>query len=72
MAPGESRIGLDADGHAVVIIELCSPDGEALVQARTGDLNTFVERMSKAVAPGTESSHMNMDATIDAILADAA
>ena len=30
----------------MVIIELCSPDGEALVQARTGDLSSFVERMS--------------------------
>jgi hypothetical protein len=59
---------LDADGHAVVIIELCSPDGEALVQARTGDLSAFVERMSKAVAPGVESEHLDVDATIAAIL----
>ena len=63
---------LDADGHAVVIIELCSPDGEALVQARTGDLSTFVDRMSTAVAPGTESTHVNIDAAITAILAEAA
>jgi hypothetical protein len=60
---------LDADGHAVVIIELCSPDGEALVQARTGDLTTFVERMTALVAPGTESDHMDVDATIAAIFA---
>ncbi len=60
---------LDSEGHAVVIIELCSPDGEALVQARTGDLCGFVERMSKAVAPGTESEHVDIDAAIDAILA---
>ena len=59
---------LDADGHAVVIIELCSPDGEALVQARTGDLSAFVERMSKAVVPGSESAHLDVDATIAAIL----
>lgn len=58
---------LDAEGHAVVIIELSSPDGEALVQARTGDLSAFVERMSKAVAPGTESEYLNLDATIAAI-----
>ncbi|HET7735071.1 MAG TPA: SsgA family sporulation/cell division regulator [Nocardioidaceae bacterium] len=60
---------LDADGHAVVIIELCSPDGEALVQARTGDLTTFVERMTTLVAPGTESDMMDVDATIAAIFA---
>jgi hypothetical protein len=59
---------LDADGHAVVIIELCSPDGEALVQAKTGDLRAFVDRMSKAVQPGSESEHIDVDATIHAIL----
>jgi hypothetical protein len=59
---------LDADGHAVVIIELCSPDGEALVQARTGDLSSFVERMNKAVVPGTESDYLSLDAAIAAII----
>ena len=58
---------LDSEGHAVVIIELCSPDGEALVQAKTNDLSTFVERMSAAVAPGNESEHLDMDAAIAAI-----
>jgi hypothetical protein len=59
---------LDAEGHAVVIIELCSPDGEALIQARTGDLSAFVERMGRVVAPGGESDHLDVDATIIAIL----
>ena len=63
---------LDSDGHAVVIIELCSPDGEALVQARTGDLSNFVERMAKAVEPGTESSYVDVDAALTAIFAEAA
>lgn len=58
---------LDADGHAVVIIELSSPDGEALVQARSGDLSGFVERMVRAVLPGTESEYLDVDATINAI-----
>lgn len=60
---------LDSRGHAVVIIELCSPDGEALVQARTGDLRTFVDRMSKVVKPGTESDLVDVDAAITAIFA---
>jgi hypothetical protein len=60
---------LDSDGHAVVIIELCSPDGEALVQARTGVLSSFVERMTAAVAPGTESDHIDVDAALAAIFA---
>ncbi len=60
---------LDADGHAVVIIELCSPDGEALVQARTGDLIAFVDRMTALVAQGAESALVDLDATIAAIFA---
>ena len=59
---------LDADGHAVVIIELCSPDGEALVQAKTGDLRTFVDRMGALVPTGAESEHIDVDAAIAAIL----
>jgi hypothetical protein len=59
---------LDSQGHAVVIIELCSPDGEALVQARTGDLTSFVDRMTKAVEPGTESALIDIDTAITAIL----
>lgn len=60
---------LDSFGHAVVIIELCSPDGEALVQARTGDLQSFVERMNQAVAMGSESELVDVDAAITAIFA---
>ena len=63
---------LDSEGHAVVIIELCSPDGEALVQAKTTDLSVFVERMNKAVELGNESAHLDMDATIAAIFANEA
>jgi hypothetical protein len=59
---------LDSDGHAVVIVELCSPDGEALVQAKTGDLSAFVDRMHKAVTPGAESEYLDLDAAIAAIL----
>jgi hypothetical protein len=51
-----------------VVVELCSPDGEALVQARSGDLTTFVERMVQAVQPGRESQHVDVDAAIFAIL----
>jgi hypothetical protein len=60
---------LDSDGHAVVIVELCSPDGEALVQARSGDVTLFVDRMTSLVAPGTESEHLDLDAAIAAIFA---
>ncbi len=60
---------LDTEGRAVVIVELCSPDGEALIQARTGDLTSFMDRIDKAVPIGTEHQHVNVDAAITAILA---
>ncbi len=60
---------LDSAGHAVVIIELCSPDGEALVQAKTGDLRSFVDRMYAVVATDKESALLDVDAAIDAIFA---
>lgn len=62
---------LDADGRAVVIIELCSPDGEALVQAKTGDLSLFVARMNSIVPVGSESEHVDVDSAIAALLAPA-
>jgi hypothetical protein len=59
---------VDNDGNSVVIIELCSPDGEALVQGRTADITAFVERMTRSVAPGAESALLDVDAAIAAIL----
>ena len=60
---------VDNDGNSVVIIELCSPDGEALVQGRTADIAAFVERMTRSVAAGAESALVDVDAAIAAILA---
>ena len=63
----------DNDAHPVVIIELCSPDGEALVQARTTDIVAFVEKMTVAVPLGAESANLDIDGAINAIFsADAA
>lgn len=63
---------LDNDAHAVVMIELCSPDGEALVQARTSDITAFVESMTQLVAPGAETHLIDIDGAIAAILTEAA
>jgi hypothetical protein len=60
---------LDNDAHSVVMIELCSPDGEALVQARTSEITAFVERMTAAVTPGAEAAHLDIDSAIAAIFA---
>jgi hypothetical protein len=61
---------LDNDARSVVIIELCSPDGEALVQARAADMTSFVERITAAVAPGEET--IDVDGAIAQIFAEAA
>src|SRR3712207_4377865 len=60
---------VDNDGNSVVIIELCSPDGEALVQGRTADITGFVERMTGCVAHGAESDLVDVDSAIAAIFA---
>jgi hypothetical protein len=63
---------MDDDARPVVIIELCSPDGEALVQARTPDVATFVRRTTALVAAGRESEFVDVDAAIAAIFASEA
>ncbi len=63
---------LDNQARSVVIIELCSPDGEALVQARTSDVTAFVEEMVAAVPQGAEGTYLDVDAAIAAIFADEA
>jgi Streptomyces sporulation and cell division protein, SsgA len=59
---------LDARGHAVTIIELSSPDGEALMQARSDDLCEFLRRTEDLVPTGTEGEHVDVDAVIGQIL----
>ena len=60
---------MDADGGEVVLVELCSPDGEALVQARAGELSSFLDRVTTAVPVGSESDLLDLDATVAAIFA---
>lgn len=61
---------LDSRARSVVILELCSPDGEALVQARTVDVTAFVEQMTAVVPQGEEGSYLDVDSVIGAIFAD--
>ncbi len=60
---------LDNEAQPVVIIELCSPDGEALVQASIADITAFVEKMTATVTPGAETDFLDVDAAIAAIFA---
>lgn len=60
---------LDAEGQAVVIIELHSPDGELLVQVATKDVYRFVNRTLAAVPLGTEGEHLDLDMLIGQLMA---
>lgn len=55
---------LSASGSAVVIVELCSPDGELLVQAPTRTISTFVNRMLASVPDGQEAAYVDLDAEL--------
>jgi hypothetical protein len=59
---------LDSDGHAVVLMELHSVGGEALVQVRACDIRSFGHRILSLVPRGTESQHLNIDAAVSALL----
>lgn len=59
---------LSANGSAVVIIELSSPDGEVLVQTNSRPITQFVTRMLESVPEGHESSYLDLDNGLQALL----
>ena len=59
---------LSSDGSAVVIIELCSPDGELLVQAGSRSVDRFVTAMLDSVPDGQESAFVNFDDELASLL----
>lgn len=59
---------LDAHGRAVVIIELSSPDGEALLQASTAEVCEFLLRAEAVVPKGTEAEHLDVDGLLARLL----
>ena len=60
---------LDDEGLAVLVIELCSPYGDAMVEIVLEDAVEFVTRMHDVVRPGEESGRLDLDAAITAIFA---
>jgi hypothetical protein len=61
---------LSSDGSAVVIIELCSPDGELLVQASSRNVSNFVSGMLASVPDGQESAFVDFDDELAQILSE--
>ena len=60
---------LSPDGRAVATIELCSPDGELLVQADSRSVDTFITKMLTSVPDGQESAYINFDDELAQLLA---
>lgn len=61
---------LSSSGSAVVIIELCSPDGELLVQAGSRVVAGFVAQMLASVPQDQESAFVDFDNELVALLND--
>jgi hypothetical protein len=61
---------LSNTGEAVVIIELCSPDGTALLQTPSRAVQRFVTSTYESVPAGRESAHVSIDALVAQLLAD--
>jgi hypothetical protein len=59
---------LSSEGTAVVIVELCSPDGELLVQAPSRSVDHFVANMLRSVPDGQESAFVDFDGELSALL----
>jgi hypothetical protein len=56
-------------GTEVVFIGLTSPDGEALLQAASGDLIDFLGQTYAVCQQGEERLHLDLDREIEALLA---
>jgi hypothetical protein len=62
---------VDPIGNAVVVIHLSSPQGEALLQARSSEVCEFIQASRQIVAPGTESDLVDLDSVIANLLGGA-
>ncbi|HLL08788.1 MAG TPA: SsgA family sporulation/cell division regulator [Nocardioidaceae bacterium] len=62
---------LDARGRAVVIVELSSPDGDALLQARSSEVSDFLLKTCEIVPQGDEPGHLDVDAALVRLLEQA-
>jgi Streptomyces sporulation and cell division protein, SsgA len=60
---------LNQFGQAVTVIELSSPDGEAILQARTDEMCGFLRETALMVPAGSETTFLDVDGAIAKLLA---
>jgi sporulation and cell division protein SsgA len=60
---------LNTFGQAVTVIELSSPDGEAVLQARTDEMCCFLRETALMVPAGSETTFLDVDDAIAKLLA---
>ncbi|MCW5252719.1 MULTISPECIES: SsgA family sporulation/cell division regulator [unclassified Streptomyces] len=58
-----------SEGRGVVLMALSSPDGEALLEAPSAQVSAWLERTLRAVPPGSEGPHLDLDEGLAALLA---
>ncbi|SDQ48748.1 SsgA family sporulation/cell division regulator [Quadrisphaera sp. DSM 44207] len=62
----------EADGRAVLLVSLTSPEGHAVLEADADDVRGFLDRTHALVPPGAESRYVHLDAELAGILGRAA
>lgn len=60
---------LSPNGTAIVVLDLCSPGGEVMLQIQTRDLHEFINQMTSRVPLGAESEYFDVDAALKTLLA---
>jgi hypothetical protein len=56
----------DADGD-IICISLSSPGGNALLEADTGELRTFLDASYNIIGRGSESEYVDVDSFLEAL-----
>jgi hypothetical protein len=57
------------EGRNVILLELSSPDGEALLEVSSAAVSAWLERTLRVVPPGTESERLGIDGALAELLA---
>jgi len=62
-------LGERGEQTRVIMLQLSSPDGRALLAAPAAEVGAFLAETYQVVAPGTEGEHLDIDNVLDRLLA---